>query len=173
MAAARPAPPWIQVARLAGVALAAFGLAAWPAKAWAGESGLQAAALGVGLALGGAILAFLPLWLGAARGAPPERLGLLALMAMGIRMLVTLMAALIVLLATDVKQGPFALGLVLGYLALMAVEVFVALREFGQNPSPLGTDSGTATRDSDTAPAAPDASPGTGPGNGSATSDAS
>ncbi|MGE0193082.1 MAG: hypothetical protein AB7T63_13695 [Planctomycetota bacterium] len=172
MAAARPAPPAVQVARLVGVALAAFGLAAWPAKAWSGDEGLQAAALGVGLALGGALLAFLPLWLGAARGAPPERLGLLALMAMGIRMLVTLFAALVVLLATDVAKGPFALGLVLGYLALMAVEVFVALREFGQNPSPLGTDSGNATRASDTAPAAPDAPQGAGPGNGSASPDA-
>jgi hypothetical protein len=138
--ARRPASAPVQVLRLLVAAACAAGLGAWPASAWAGEVGRHAMLLGVGMALLGALVGLVPLLVGAARGATGASMALLALVAMGLRMFCTLAGALVVLLADLAPAGPFGLGLVLGYLALLAVEVFVTVKEFGQNPSPHGTE---------------------------------
>ncbi len=115
----------------------AFGLVAWPARAFFGAAGPGAAALGVGIAWVGAVLGLVPL-LGMARGADAdERRGIAFLAASGVRLFVTLGGALAVLLGSDVPTAPFATGITAGYFALLATEVFVVLRESGQNPGPL------------------------------------
>ena len=126
---------------LLAVGLAALVTAAlaWPAHAWKGSQGL----LGLGLA---ALICLI----GAAAGrgvgglvqatAPTEDQAPQATqVSVGARLVLTLMLSLPVFILKPVDTMPFSIWLGVHYLAQMVLEVFVSLRELGQNHRPTGT----------------------------------
>lgn len=58
------------------------------------------------------------------------------LVGMGVRMLLTLVAALVVVVSGRVEKFPFGIAISVVYLSLLALEVFVSLRAVGQNHAP-------------------------------------
>lgn len=106
--------------RVLGVGLLCFGLGAWPAWALAGPAGLAGLAVGVGVALLGSALGHLPL-LFFRRG--PDAVFFAALAGVGVRLLATLALALVAVFALPFPREAVAIGLVLAYLSLLAIEV--------------------------------------------------
>lgn len=111
-------------------------LAAWPAYAWGGTAGLAALGTAAGICLFGALV-------GAAVGQlfrrldPGEDAGPKAVQAaIGMRMMVTLAASLPVLLVKPFPQVQFVVWLAANYLLHLFLEVFVSLRDLGQNARP-------------------------------------
>lgn len=106
--------------RTLGVAVLAGALGAWPAWALAGVRGLWGLAVGVGVALLGALLGHLPR-LFFRRG--PDAVLHAALAGVGIRLLATLALALVAIFSFPFPREAVAMGLVLAYLSLLAIEV--------------------------------------------------
>ncbi len=98
----------------------AFVVGAWPAWALARGSGLIALAVGVGIAWLGAVLGHLPLLF--FRRSEDAVLNA-ALAGVGIRLLSTLAMAVVALFSLPFPREPLAIGLVLAYLSLLAMEV--------------------------------------------------
>ena len=124
---------WFAVRALL-VVLGCAAVLAWPAWAWDGSDGL------LGLGLAGALC-----FVGALAGQGVVRAvyrvvegptrGITALNAgIGSRLLVTLALSLVVLILEPFRLLPFAVWLLAYYVSLLCLEVFVAVREFGQNP---------------------------------------
>jgi len=113
--------------------------AAWPAHAWAGRAGLQALGLAAAICLLGALfgriaaIAIAGLDPGPEAGPHGVQVGIL------VRLMTTLAMTLPVVLMEPVPPVPFAAWLGLHYLAQLALEVFVSLRELGQNHGPTRT----------------------------------
>ncbi len=143
--------------RALAIVVAVYAVAAWPAHAWDGRDGL------VGLGIAGLVC-----FVGALVGQLVQRAvyrvvegptrGVSALNAgIGSRLLVTLALSLVVIILEPFRLMPFAVWLLLYYLSLLCLEVFVALREFGQNPGSTESTGGdseeaanAASADSDT-----------------------
>ena len=100
--------------------------------------GLIALGIAGGLCLLGAALAHLVGRLVERLGAGPEAGAQGAQLAIAVRMLLTLAMSLPFFLIDIVPTLPFGIALVAHYLAQMALEVFVSLRELSQNPTPTG-----------------------------------
>jgi hypothetical protein len=99
-----------------------------PFRAWAGTEGVLALGLAAALALAGALAARLPrLWL--LRTDRPEGPLLAAMAGIGVRMLLTAAAALVVLKVKPVPSLPFAVAVVVTYLLLLVLEVREAVAE--------------------------------------------
>jgi hypothetical protein len=114
-------------ATLTLVAIAAAG--AWPTHAWAGPAGLAALGWAAGIALAGALLGFA---VGAAASGDGsfEARAQAALIALGVRMFATLAGTLAVLVGGVVAaRTPFAVWVAVFYLALLALETAVLVRE--------------------------------------------
>lgn len=121
-----------------------FAVAAWPAWAWAHREGLLGLGLAGALCLAGALVghavsrAVHRVLEGPTRGTSALNAGI------GSRLLVTLALSLVVIIVEPFRLLPFAVWLLLYYVSLLALEVFVAVREFGQNPGStrsIGVDS--------------------------------
>ncbi|MDJ0972931.1 MAG: hypothetical protein QNJ98_00550 [Planctomycetota bacterium] len=124
---------WFAVRALL-VVVGCFAVVAWPAWAWDGTDGL----IGLGLA---AALCFVGALAGQGvvrvvyRAVEGPTRGITALNAgIGSRLLVTLALSLVVLIMEPFRLLPFAVWLALYYVSLLCLEVFVAVKEFGQNP---------------------------------------
>ena len=130
--------PFAWFVGLAAVTVLGVGaLCAFPAWLWTGPDGLLA--LGVALSI---------CWMGALAGRAaqqaifrvvegPQRVINAMMGALGVRMFTTLGLALGVIVAKPFELLPFAVWLLVGYVALLGLEVFAALREFGQNHGPI------------------------------------
>ncbi len=112
---------------------------AWPAHAWKGREGQ------LGLGLAGLICL-----IGAAAGrgigslmrgvsAGDDQAAQATQAAIGARLILTLALSLPVFVVKPVPMMPFAIWLGVHYLAQVVLEVFVSLRELGQNHRPTGT----------------------------------
>ena len=145
--------PWF-VGWAAATLVGAFVVFAFPAWLWQGTDGLLA--LGVALSI---------CWLGALAGRAvqhqifatveaPQKTVNAMLGGLGVRMFVTLGLAIGVIVARPFDLMPFAVWLLGGYVLLLCLEVFVAMREFGQNHGPIGTGDGPDAESSGTAEAA-------------------
>ena len=112
-------------------------LAAWPAWAWGGEAGLQA--LGVAgvicllAAAAARLVTALLKGLSSDASAAPQAIQA----GIGVRMMLTLAASLPVFLTDWLPQKQFVVWLGLHYLTQLALEVFVSMRELGQNHGPI------------------------------------
>ncbi len=126
--------------------LLAFGLAllvtaalAWPAHAWKGGEGL----LGLGLAglicLFGAAAGRAVGGLVQATGPAEDQAPQATQVAVGARLVLTLLLSLPVFILKPVDTMPFSIWLGVHYLAQMVLEVFVSLRELSQNHGPTET----------------------------------
>ena len=111
---------------------------AWPFHAWMGSEGLIALAVAGALCLVGAAVAHLVGGLFERLGAGPEAGAQGAQIAIAVRMLLTLAMSLPFFLIDLFPTLVFGIALVAHYLAQMALEVFVSLRELSQNPTPTG-----------------------------------
>ena len=139
----------------AATLVGAFVLLALPAWLWTGANGLLA--LGTALSI---------CWMGALVGRAvqqqvfatiegPQRTVNAMLAGLGVRMFVTLGLALGGIVAEPFEMMPFAVWLLVGYVLLLCLEVFVALREFGQNHGPNRTDDASSEA-SEGAPGVPE-----------------
>ncbi len=110
--------------------------AAWPAQAWRGQRGLLALGLAGSICLLGAVVGRLAspalVRLDTSADAGPHRVQIGIL----VRLLVTLALTLPVILLEAVPALPFAAWLGVHYLAQLVLEVFVSVRELGQNHGP-------------------------------------
>jgi len=121
------------------LAAAVTAVCAWPAHAWAGGPGLAALGIAAGVCLLGAVIAR-----GAAKALqgldPSDDAGARGVQAgIAVRLLATLGMTLPIIVWEPVPAMPFAAWLGAHYLAQLALEVFVSLRELGQNHGPNGT----------------------------------
>jgi hypothetical protein len=99
-----------------------------PFRAWAGTEGVLALGLAAAVALGGALVGRLPrVWL--LRADRPEGPVLAAMAGIGVRMLFTAAATLVVLKVKPVPSLPFAVAVVVTYLLLLVLEVREAVAE--------------------------------------------
>ena len=123
------AHPLLRFAAAATVAIAALAAAgAWPTHALAGLDGLVAMALAAGISLGGAVLGFLPTAL-AGRTATLERRANASMIGLGVRMLLTLVAVLVLLQVGAVAaRSAFAVWVGADYLALLVLESVLLVR---------------------------------------------
>lgn len=111
-----------------------YALAAWPASLWDGRDGLVGLAIAGGLCFVGALVGQM-VQRAVFRVSEGPMSGVNALNAgIGSRLLVTLALSLVVVMLEPFRLMPFAVWLLLYYVSLLCLEVFVALREFGQNP---------------------------------------
>jgi len=112
-------------------------LAAWPAWLWGGDEGLLALGVaGLICLLAGALarVATAALQgLSTDESAAPQAVQA----GIGVRLLLTLGASLPVILTHWVPQRQFVAWLGLHYLSQMALELFVSMRELGQNHGPI------------------------------------
>ena len=120
------------------LAVLVTGVLAWPAHAWKGGDGLLGLAL-AGLicmlgAVGGHLVGGLMRATNPAADAAPQA----TQAATGARLVLTLLLSIPVFVGKPVGTMPFAIALGIHYLAQMALEVFVSLRELGQNHRPTG-----------------------------------
>jgi len=126
------------------LALGVSALAALPAWAWGDQAGLRAlglAGLICSVSASAAHLAAAAL----RRLSTDERAGPQAVqVGIGVRLLLTLAASLPVILTHGVPQKQFVAWLGLHYLAQMALELFVSMRELGQNHGPIEEPPGEA-----------------------------
>jgi hypothetical protein len=117
------------------VAVAVSALAAWPAWLWGADTGLLALGLAAGVCLIGAVLGRVVLGLMLRLNDSPEGTSAAIQAAIGVRLLGTLVLCLPVVLAKWVPNLQLAVWLVLHYVAQLVLELFVLLRELGQNPA--------------------------------------
>lgn len=116
------------------IVIGVYAVAAWPAHLWDGSDGLLGLALAGGIGFVGALVGYAAQCAVARIVEGPTR-GISAINAgLGSRLLVTLALSLVVVIVEPFRLMPFAVWLLLYYVALLCLEVFVALREFGQNP---------------------------------------
>ena len=110
---------------------------AWPAWAWGGEAGLRALGLAGLICLLAAAAARLVTaalkGLSTDASAAPQAIQA----GIGVRMILTLAASLPVFLTHWVPTKQFVVWLGLHYLTQLALEVFVSMRELGQNHGPI------------------------------------
>ena len=112
---------------------------AWPAHAWQGRDGLLSLGAAAAVCLVGAVAGR---GVGALmRGMDPSGAAAptATQAAIGARLVLTLALSLPVFIAKPFAMAPFAVWLGAHYLSQMALEVFVALRELGQNHDPTRT----------------------------------
>ena len=114
-------------------------LLAWPFDAWIGDAWLPTLALAGGLCLIGAFAGRAVAVLLVGLNPAPEEAPKATQMATAVRLLLTLFLVLPAILMKWVPGMPFVVALGVHYLAQMALEVFVALRELRQNHGPTGT----------------------------------
>lgn len=112
-----------------------FGACLPLATAWQPEDGALQLGLAVLIGAAGALAgAFVSgLVLGLTEG-PQARVNALYA-AIGVRMLATLTGALVVVLMAPFALLPFGVWIVVQYVLLLGLEVFVSLRDLGQNPA--------------------------------------
>ena len=112
-------------------------LAAWPAWLWGGEEGLLALGVaGLICLLAGALARVATAALKGVStddSAAPQAVQA----GIGVRLILTLAASLPVILTHWVPQKQFVAWLGLHYLSQMALELFVSMREVGQNHGPI------------------------------------
>ena len=131
-------PLLLQILHVLLFSLLIFALCAWPAWAWGGAEGLAALAAAAGICFVGAAIGRLAADL-LQRLDPTDEAGPRAVQAaIGVRMVVTLVATLPVFLWKTFPTFPFVVWLGTNYLAHLALEVFVSLRHLGQNAAPSG-----------------------------------
>ncbi len=119
---------------------------AWPAWAWGGEMGLVALTVAGGICLIAAWLALVPrLFLSVGPQSDANESNAV-LAATGVRLLATMVGALVVLMAKPFDTWQFIAWLAAFYSVHLVLEVFVSLRDLGQNHARSGT------RDSETSP---------------------
>ncbi len=112
---------------------------AWPAWAWGGRTGLVAMAVAGGICLLAAFLALLPrLFLAIA---PPNDANAsnAVLASTGIRLLITMLGALIVVMTRPFDTWQFTAWLGVFYSAHLVLEVVVSLRDLRQNHARSGS----------------------------------
>ena len=112
---------------------------AWPAWAWQGSEGLAALGIAAVVCLAGAVAGRLLGMLVRSTDASPRGAVTATQAGMAARLVVTLLLSLPVLLGRPFDVKPFVVWLGVQYLAQLALEVFVSLRELGQNRGPTGT----------------------------------
>lgn len=116
------------------IVVGVFAVAAWPAHLWEGADGLLGLGLAGGIGFVGAVVGYAAQCAVARTVKGPTR-GISAINAgLGSRLLMTLTLSLVVVTVEPFRLMPFAVWLLLYYVALLGLEVFVALQEFGQNP---------------------------------------
>jgi len=125
-----------QMLPILALSVGIFAACAWPAHAWGGRAGLAALGTAAGICFIGALVARVA-------GEVLRRLdsgddaGPRAVQAqMGVRMLVTLAISLPVLFIEPFPRIQFGVWLAANYLLHLALEVFVSLRDLGQNHGP-------------------------------------
>jgi hypothetical protein len=124
------------VALAFGLAVAATGLLWWPADRWHGDGGVAALALSGALCALGALVGRVVTAL-IERASSDPAAGAIAVQAgIGTRLLVTLVLTFPVLLVKPVPMMPFTAFLAVHYVIQLVLEVFVSLRESGQNHGP-------------------------------------
>lgn len=123
------ANPFIRFTGAAVVTLAAVAAAcAWPAHALWGSGALPAMGLAAAVSIVGAVLGFLPTAL-LRPDAPLERRAQASLVGLGLRMLLTLVAVLVVLQTGAAAHATaFAATTGVFYLALLALETVLLVR---------------------------------------------
>ena len=124
-------------------------LAAWPAWLWGGNEGLLALGVAGLICLLAGVLARVAT--AALKGiSTDESAAPQAVQAgIGVRLILTLAASLPVILTHWVPQKQFVAWLGLHYLSQMALELFVSMRELGQNHGPIDA---TQSESEDTEP---------------------
>jgi hypothetical protein len=106
--------------RAAIVTLVLVALCAWPVWKLFGETGLYGLLAGAGAALVGALLGHLPRFF---IKPSPHAMVAAGLIGVGVRLFATLILAGLLLLLVPLPREPVAIGLVLTYLSLLALEV--------------------------------------------------
>ena len=114
-------------------------LLAWPYDAWIGDAWLPTLALAGGICLIGALAGRLAGRLLVGLNPAPDEAPKATQLAVAVRLILTLFLVLPAVLLRWVPGMPFVVALGVHYLAQMALEVFVALRELRQNHGPIGT----------------------------------
>lgn len=126
------------------VVAAVTAAAAWPVHAWAGERGLTALLVAAAVCLVGAVLGRVP-HLFFRKG--PDAVLHAAMAGLGLRLLGTLALAMPLAFFTGLPRAPFALGLLLTYFPLLALEVRdLVLLGASATPPPSPEPDGAATR---------------------------
>lgn len=126
--------------RAALTVIGAAALCALPAWLWTGREGLVSLAVALAICGVGALAGRLAQQQVFERTEGPQRAVNAMLAGLGVRMFATLGPALGVIVARPFELMPFAVWLLVGYVLLLCLEVFVALREFGQNHGPSRTE---------------------------------
>ena len=115
-----------------------FAVLAWPAWAWGGQEGLATLGAAAAICFLGAAIGRVAAQVVERLDPSPDAAPRAIQVAIGVRMVVTLFAALPLLLLDLVPGLPFVVWLAANYLAHLTLEVFVTLRHLGQNAAPSG-----------------------------------
>ena len=114
-------------------------LLAWPFEVWVGDAWLATVGLAGGICLIGAAAGRVAAVLLAGLNPAPEEAPKATQAAVAVRLLVSLFLVFPAIIWKWVPGTAFVVALAVHYLAQMALEVFVALRELRQNHGPTGT----------------------------------
>jgi hypothetical protein len=109
---------------------------AWPAHLWKGPPGWAALGLAAGVTVMGALVGRVLMLALRRMDTGPEAGPRATQAGIGGRLLATLALTLPVIVAKPVPAVPFVAFLAVQYLAQLVLEVFVSLRELGQNHGP-------------------------------------
>lgn len=123
----------------ASIAVLVAAVLAWPYQAWIGDAWLPTLALAGGICLIGAVIGHVVGRLAAGLYPAPDEGPKAVQVAMTARLLLTLALTLPAILMKWVPGMAFVVALGIQYLAQLALEVFVAVRELRQNHGPTGT----------------------------------
>jgi len=123
----------------AAIAALVTAVLAWPFQVWVGDAWLPTLALAGGICLLGAVAGRVAGRLLVGLNPAPEEAPKATQLAVTVRLLLTLALVFPVILMKWVPGVAFAVALAIHYLAQMALEVFVAVRELRQNHDRTGT----------------------------------